>query len=103
MKLTINNHEYEFKYTIRAMFIYEQITGHSFNIDTTLDQYIFMYSMLLANNPDNIVSWDDFIDELDNNPKLMFDFLDYLNAYSESRNIFRNPEEETDDTDEKKN
>ena len=62
MTITINNKEYKLKYTIRALFIFEQITGRAFEIKTTLDNYLFFYSMLLANNPDNPLDWDEFID-----------------------------------------
>ena len=54
-KITIKGTDYKLKYTIRAMFIYEQITGKPFGISTLLDNYIFFYSMILANNPDNIL------------------------------------------------
>lgn len=58
--ITINNTEYKVKYTIRALFIFEQITGKAFEIKTLLDNYIFFYSMILANNPDNILDWNVF-------------------------------------------
>lgn len=76
MKITINKKQYEVKYTIRAIFLYEAITKKPFEIKTLTDSYVFFYSMLLANNPDNIIDWDEFINELDRNPKL----LEELNA-----------------------
>ena len=68
--ITINNTEYKIKYTIRALFIFEQITGKAFEIKTLLDNYIFFYSMILANNPDNILDWNVFIDALDSDPSI---------------------------------
>lgn len=68
--ITINNTEYKVKYTIRALFIFEQITGKAFAINTLLDNYIFFYSMLLANNPDDVIEWNDFIDALDSDPTI---------------------------------
>ena len=68
--ITINNIEYKVKYTIRALFIFEQITGKAFEIKTLLDNYIFFYSMILANNPDNILDWNVFIDALDSDPSI---------------------------------
>ena len=62
--ITINNKEYKVKYTIRAMFIFEQIKGESFAINTSL------YSLILANNKDNPLSWDEFIDAIDNDPTI---------------------------------
>ena len=68
--ITINNTEYKVKYTIRALFIFEQITGKAFEIKTLLDNYIFFYSMILANNPENILDWNVFIDALDSDPSI---------------------------------
>lgn len=50
--IKINGEEYVIKYTIRALFMMEQITGKPFKINTLLDNYIFFYCMLLANNKD---------------------------------------------------
>ena len=71
MNITINNKEYKVKYTIRALFIFEQITKRPFEIKTTLDNYLFFYSMILANNPDNLLDWDEFIDAMDNDITLI--------------------------------
>ncbi len=68
--ITINGTDYKVKYTIRALFIFEQITGKAFEIKTLLDNYIFFYSMLLANNPDNVLDWNKFIDALDSDPSI---------------------------------
>ena len=77
MKLiTIKNKEYKIKQTLRALFIFEQITGRPFEIKTMLDNYIFFYSVIIANNPDNILAWDDFIDALDESPNLLTEFTE---------------------------
>lgn len=68
--ITINGKEYKIKYTIRALFIFERITERSFEIKTLLDNYLFFYSMLLACNPSDVLSWDEFIDALDDDPTL---------------------------------
>lgn len=70
MKVTINNKEYKIKYTLRALFIFEQITGKSFNLETLLDNYIFFYSIIVANNED-VLTWDEFIDALDSDPTIL--------------------------------
>lgn len=70
MNIKINGKEYKVKYTIRALFIFEQITGKAFEIKTLLDNYIFFYSMILANNPDDVLDWNVFIDALDSDPSI---------------------------------
>lgn len=68
--INIKGTDYKVKYTIRALFIFEQITGKAFEIKTLLDNYIFFYSMILANNPDNVLDWNEFIDALDSDPSI---------------------------------
>jgi len=69
-KVKIKGKNYNIKYTIRALFIWEQITGKSFKIENMLDNYIFFYAMLLANNKDDVIQWDDFIEAIDDDPNL---------------------------------
>jgi hypothetical protein len=71
MKITIKEKEYTIKYTLRALFIYEQITGKTFKILTITDEYIFIYCLLLANIPNIEMSFEDFINECDQNPELI--------------------------------
>lgn len=71
MNITINNKDYKVKYTIRALFIFEQITKKPFEIRTTMDNYLFFYCMLLANNPDTPLEWDDFLDAMDSDSSLI--------------------------------
>lgn len=69
--ITINGKDYKVKYTIRALFLFEQITNKPFQINTLLDNYIFFYCMILANNNDSILDWDDFINAIDDDKNLM--------------------------------
>lgn len=77
--IKINEKEYKIKYTIRALFIFEQIAGKPFAIDSLLDNYIFFYAILLANNPDEMMTWDDFINALDENPEIFAKIADAVN------------------------
>ncbi len=85
MNITINNKDFKLKYTIRALFIFEQITGRAFEIKTTIDNYLFFYSMLLANNPDTPLEWDEFIDAVDNDTTLISQ-LNQVIADSQKKN-----------------
>lgn len=85
--ITINNTEYKVKYTIRALFIFEQITGKAFEIKTLLDNYIFFYSMILANNPDNILDWNVFIDALDSDPSIFQQLTKLVDAEQKKQQL----------------
>lgn len=95
MKIKIKNKEYQVKNTIRAMFIYEKIASKPFKIETLLDWYIYYYSMILANNSDCTLLFDEFINECDNDPSLTMQIQDYLSSQMEVSNQFA--KEETDE------
>lgn len=84
-KISINGKEYNVKYTIRALFTWESIMDRPFSLSTMMDNYVFYYSMILANNPDDLLQWDDFLDALDNDPNLIKELAKVLEE-QESRN-----------------
>lgn len=67
--ITIKGKEYKIKYTLRAIFLFESIADKQFEIKSTLDNYLFFYCMIIANNED-ILSWDEYINALDEEPSL---------------------------------
>ena len=95
MTIQIRDKEYEVKNTIRAMFVFEKIASKPFKIETLLDWYIFYYSMILANNSDCTLLFDEFINECDSNPSLIMDIQDYLTQQMNVSNQFA--KEETDE------
>jgi hypothetical protein len=78
------------------LFIFEQITGKSFKLETLLDNYIFYYSIILANNPNNVIDWDEFIDALDNDPKKLEEFGKVLSDEEKKDKLFEVVEEGED-------
>lgn len=99
--VNIKGIDYKIKYTIRALFIFEQITGKPFKMETTLDSYLFFYSMILANNKENPLEWDTFLDALDENPLLLKEMEVVMKDEAGKNNLFG--VEEGDDSSEKKN
>ena len=98
MNITINKKQYKVKYTIRALFIFEQITGKPFNISTLFDNYLFFYCLLLANNPDNVIEWEEFIDAIDSDKDLYQQLSKAVTDYQKQDNLLSGE----DDGDEKK-
>jgi len=78
MEITIKEQTYKVKYSIRSLFIFEQLTGKTFTLETLLDQYIFFYSMILANNPECTLTFDQFIDECDEDFTLVTSLQKYI-------------------------
>lgn len=91
-EIEINGKNYKLKYTVRCLFIFEQITGKSFKIESLLDNYLFFYSIILANNREDILSWDDFIDALDEDPTLFKRMSDIIEEQQKKDNLFTNEE-----------
>ena len=102
--VNINGKDYKVKYTIRALFIFEQITGKAFKLETMLDSYLFYYSMILANNKEDLLGWDEFLDALDANPGLLQDMEKVMKDEDGKNSLFDdNKSEEGTDSSEKKN
>ena len=101
--IKINGKQYKIKYSIRALFIFEQITGKAFKIETLLDNYIFFYSMILANNKDgDILQWDEFLDAIDNDPKLFEKMADIVEETEKKNELFDKGQTEDEGDGEKK-
>lgn len=97
MDITIKDKTYKLKYTLRALFIYEQITGKVFEMKTITDEYLFFYCLLLANNPDTSLSFDELIDSMDEDMNLMLQYREFLNKEMQKQQQFL-----TNDSDKKK-
>ena len=95
MKITINKKKYEVKYTLKAIFFFEAMTKAPFEIKTITDSFVFFYCMLLANNPDNVITWDEFIYALDNDPKLIEQLNNLKAKYEKKNEMFADNEEES--------
>ena len=87
MIITIKNKQYKVKYTIRALFIFEQITGKPLNISTLFDNYLFFYCLILANNPDNVLDFEDYIDAVDSDKNLYQQLTKAVEEYQKQDNL----------------
>lgn len=65
LTIKIGDKDWKLKYSIRALFLYERITGKSFEMVSLEDQVIFFYCILLAQNPE-FMTFDEFCDAIDN-------------------------------------
>lgn len=95
--MIINNKEYKLKYTLRALFIFEQATGKAFKMETLTDEYLFFYCILAANNPEMDLTFEGLIDTLDEDPTIMIEFQNFMKSELEKQNTFI-----TNSTDDKK-
>ena len=79
MKIQILDKEVELKNSFRAYIIFENITGKSFqSVNTLGDILIFMYSTVLASLKTTDISFDAFMDYIDENPDVVTQFSLWL-------------------------
>ena len=76
--ILINGKEYKIKYGIRAMLIAEQITQKPFALDNMNEQLVFLYSCLLAADNELTMSYEEFLDAIDEDMSIIIRFGQYL-------------------------
>ena len=76
--ILINGKEYKIKYGIRAMLIAEQITQKPFSLDNMNEQLVFLYACLLAANNELTMSYEEFLDAIDEDMSIIIRFGQYL-------------------------
>lgn len=96
MEITIKDNIYTIKYTLRSLFIFEQITGKAFALKTITDEYIFIYCLILANVPDIQLSFEDFISECDSDPKLVSKMQKFIAVEMNKQALFMSEASEGD-------
>lgn len=78
MKFKFKEKEIELKYSIRSLMMYENMTSHNFNPTTITDIITYMYCIVLASSKDETITFDEFIDCIDENPDVIEDFNTWL-------------------------
>lgn len=76
--ILINGKEYKIKYGIRAMLIAEQITQKPFSLENMNEQLVFLYSCLLAADNSLSMSYEEFLDAVDEDMSIIIRFGKYL-------------------------
>jgi hypothetical protein len=74
MKITIKDKDIELKNTLRSMIMYENITEKSFNPETVTDIITYMYCVVVASSNDYTLTFDEFINYVDENPTIFDEF-----------------------------
>lgn len=79
--------EYNLKFGLRSMFIFETITGSVFNIKTIFDEYVYFYSCLMSDMNNPPLDFDAFIEYCDEHPELLKEFDDALLRESKRKEL----------------
>lgn len=80
MNININDKEITLKYSLRAMMMYENVTNKTLNPLGITEVVTFFYCVVLASSKDYSLSFEDFMDWLDENPDTLKEFGEWLQA-----------------------
>lgn len=86
MTIQIKDNTIELKQTLRSMIIFEKITERTFNIINISDVVIYFYSVVMASSLNSNITFDEFVDWLDNNPESFTEFNEWLTTEAEKNN-----------------
>lgn len=89
MKITIKDKEIELKNTLRSMIMYENIAEKSFNPETVTDIITYMYCVVVASSNDYTLTFDEFINYVDENPTIFDEFGQWLTSITSSNNAVK--------------
>jgi len=78
MDITINGKNVTLKKTFRSVIAYEQAMGKSFNPQTITETVMYFYCVIIASDQSVEITFDEFLNWLDENPTAIKDFTDWL-------------------------
>lgn len=81
-KVDINGKEHVIKYSLRCLFKFEQLFGHPYQGKTSEENYQLIHATLFAYNQDYSMTFDELIDECDNNPGIFLAFQEEMSDAS---------------------
>lgn len=92
MIINLNGKSVTLKYSFRAFMIYEKITQTSFSPKGIYEIIVYFYSTLLASDKSTNISFDDFMDWLDENPSVLEEFSVWLSSIISKNSYINNPD-----------
>ena len=80
---------YEFKYSLRSMFVGEEIRGKPFEVKTLLDTYIMAYACIIENQDNPSLEFNDFINYCDEHPEVIEEFNKFMSDEMKKRELLK--------------
>ena len=77
--ISLNGKDFSLKYTLRAFFVFESISGYPFQFGNMLDEFLLFYSFLLASNQELFkMEFEEFIELCENDLTLFEQFKEFI-------------------------
>ena len=71
--------ELKLKWTNRSILIFEHIANKTFSLSSTYDILLFYYCVIISNNKDIQLTFDEFIDMTDEDDEILSYLSEWLN------------------------
>ena len=88
--IVVQGIELKLAYNLRSLFIYEEIAGKPYTGERTVENYMLMYAMLIANNEGFSLTFEEFINECDADMGLYQSFVEVLTEQGKRASAFLN-------------
>lgn len=102
MTIKIKDNEITLKYTMRSMMIYERIMNTTFSPNGLTEVMVYFFSTILASSKGIDLTFDEFVDWIDENPNTLQDFNSWLMTILERNGYITQKDEKGENVDEKK-
>lgn len=79
MNINYKGKEITLKCGLKAMLMYENVTGGSSTPSNLTDVITFFYCIVVASSKDYSIQFEDFVDWVDENPDTMEEFSKWMN------------------------
>lgn len=87
--IRINDKDYKVKFSLRALLIYEKISGKPFTAITDItDEMVYLFSAMLAADSDLDMDFDQFLDAIDEDLSVLEQFHKLLIEDAKRRKVF---------------
>ena len=84
MTLDIKDKQIEIKFNFKAEILFEEINKEAFKGANTSDWITMFYCNLLSCGGDGLLTYEEFVDWLSDNPTLLYDYIDLYTSYIEN-------------------
>lgn len=86
--VVIRGKEWKLAYNLRTLFFFEEMAGHPYKGDKTVETYLLFFSMLMANNADFSMQFDEFVEACDEDMCLYQSFVEVMDEYGKRVSAF---------------
>ena len=88
--VAVQGKEVKVVYNLKGLFVYEEIAGHPYPGGKLSDTYLLLYAMILANNEDFALTFDEFIAECDENMGIYQAFVEVMDEQMKRMEAYSN-------------